>query len=123
MGHGKAVRDELRAPTRALRRAIPEVYRGYRELHDAALEARNKAEGLFYSSDKAMEEFGTLLDPGERETLLLELEDCRAALQTDDLAVVEDAVARLEVAAQRIGEAIYAAADSSSSGGDIGGGM
>ncbi len=87
------------------------------------IEARNKAEGLFYSSDKAMEEFGTLLDPNERETLLLELEDCRAALQTDDLAVVEDAVARLEVAAQRIGEAIYAAADSSSSGGDIGGGM
>jgi molecular chaperone DnaK len=85
------------------------------------IEARNKAEGLFYSSDKAMEEFGTLLDPGERDTLLDELAHCRAALAEDDLAVVEDAVARLEVAAQRIGEAIYAAADSS--GGDIGGGM
>jgi AhpD family alkylhydroperoxidase len=39
MGHGKAVRDALRGPTRALRQAIPEVYRGYRELHDAALAA------------------------------------------------------------------------------------
>jgi molecular chaperone DnaK len=85
------------------------------------IEARNKAEGLFYSSDKAMAEFGTLLDPDEREMLIGELADCRAALQEEDLAVVEDAVARLEVAAQRIGEAIYAAADSS--GGDIGGGM
>ena len=37
MTHGKAVRDGLRGPTRALRQAIPEVYRGYRELHDAAL--------------------------------------------------------------------------------------
>jgi AhpD family alkylhydroperoxidase len=37
MSHGKAVRDELRGPTRALRQAIPDVYRGYRELHDAAL--------------------------------------------------------------------------------------
>jgi len=37
MTHGRAVRDELRAPTRALRQAIPDVYRGYRELHDAAL--------------------------------------------------------------------------------------
>lgn len=37
MTHGKEVRDALRAPTRALRQAIPEVYRGYRELHDAAL--------------------------------------------------------------------------------------
>ena len=85
------------------------------------IEARNKAEGLFYSSDKAMAEFGTLLDPNEHDMLVNELADCRAALQEDDLAVVEDAVARLEVAAQRIGEAIYAAADSS--GGDIGGGM
>jgi AhpD family alkylhydroperoxidase len=37
MSYGKAVRDELRGPTRALRHAIPEVYRGYKELHDAAL--------------------------------------------------------------------------------------
>jgi AhpD family alkylhydroperoxidase len=39
MSHGQAVRDALRGPTRALRQAIPEVYRGYRELHDAALAA------------------------------------------------------------------------------------
>jgi AhpD family alkylhydroperoxidase len=31
------VREELRQPTRELRRAIPEVYKGYRELHDAAM--------------------------------------------------------------------------------------
>jgi molecular chaperone DnaK len=85
------------------------------------VEARNKAEGLFYSSDKAMEEFGGLLPDEDRELLFAELAYCREAIAGDDLAVVEDAVARLEVAAQRIGEAIYAAADSS--GGDIGGGM
>jgi AhpD family alkylhydroperoxidase len=39
MNHGEAVRDELRGPARALRKAIPEVYRGYKELHDAALAA------------------------------------------------------------------------------------
>jgi AhpD family alkylhydroperoxidase len=39
MSYGKAVRDELAGPTRALRKAIPDVYRGYRELHDAALAA------------------------------------------------------------------------------------
>ncbi|KUL23973.1 carboxymuconolactone decarboxylase family protein [Actinoplanes awajinensis] len=37
MTYGKAVRDALRTPTRALRSAIPDVYGGYRELHDAAL--------------------------------------------------------------------------------------
>lgn len=36
MAYGAAVRDELRAPTRELRRAIPEVFEGYRQLHDSA---------------------------------------------------------------------------------------
>ena len=37
MSYGKAVREELRIPARELRHAIPRVYAGYRELHDAAL--------------------------------------------------------------------------------------
>ena len=37
MSYGKAVREELQVPTRELRHAIPQVYAGYKELHDAAL--------------------------------------------------------------------------------------
>ncbi len=37
MSYGKAVREDLRVPTRELRHAIPLVYAGYRELHDSAL--------------------------------------------------------------------------------------
>ena len=58
-----------------------------------------------------MEEFGALLPDTEREFLLVELTECRAALEGDDLPQVQEALARLEVSAQRIGEAIYAAAD------------
>ncbi|MFI6368175.1 carboxymuconolactone decarboxylase family protein [Nocardia sp. NPDC050630] len=39
VSYGTTVRDELRAPTRMLRRAIPDVYAGYKQLHDAALAA------------------------------------------------------------------------------------
>jgi AhpD family alkylhydroperoxidase len=39
MSHGHAVQDELREPARALRRAIPEVYDGYRQMHAAAYAA------------------------------------------------------------------------------------
>ena len=85
------------------------------------IEARNKSEGLFYSSEKAITEFANLLPQEERDFLATELAECKTALAVDDLQTVEDAVARLEVAAQRIGEAIYAAADSS--GGDPGGGV
>ncbi|HEY7596147.1 MAG TPA: carboxymuconolactone decarboxylase family protein [Actinophytocola sp.] len=37
--YGKAVQDELREPTRALRKAIPDVFAGFTVLHDAALAA------------------------------------------------------------------------------------
>ena len=39
MSHGHAVQEELREPARALRRAIPEVYDGYRQMHAAAYAA------------------------------------------------------------------------------------
>jgi molecular chaperone DnaK len=81
------------------------------------IEARNKSEGLFYSSEKALAEFGSMIAPAELEFLQNEIHVCKAALEVDDLTTVEDAVARLEVAAQRIGEAIYAAADSGGGGG------
>jgi molecular chaperone DnaK len=94
-------------------RLVSESY----EMADADLvrrqlaEARNKGEGLMYSSEKALAEFGGLLPEDEREFLATELADCRLAIEGDDLMTVQDAVARLEVAGQRIGEAIYAAAD------------
>ncbi|MDT2007606.1 carboxymuconolactone decarboxylase family protein [Rhodococcus opacus] len=37
MDYGKAIQQELRAPARALRQAIPQVYAGYGQLHEAAL--------------------------------------------------------------------------------------
>ncbi len=37
MNYGTSVREQLREPSRELRRAIPAVYEGYRQLHDAAL--------------------------------------------------------------------------------------
>ena len=39
MSHGHAVQEQLREPARALRRAIPEVYDGYRRMHAAAYAA------------------------------------------------------------------------------------
>lgn len=36
MSHGREVQQELREPARALRRALPEVFAGYGQMHDAA---------------------------------------------------------------------------------------
>jgi AhpD family alkylhydroperoxidase len=39
MQYGPAVHDELREPTRQLRQAIPAIYQGFAQLHQAALAA------------------------------------------------------------------------------------
>jgi molecular chaperone DnaK len=78
-----------------------------RELADA----RNKAEALLYTSDRALAEFGEVLSEGEREMLESDLAECRQMVEEGTLEEVLAAVERLEMSAQRIGEIIYAQAD------------
>jgi AhpD family alkylhydroperoxidase len=56
-GYGRAVQDELRMPTRDLRRAIPEVYAGFGALHDNAL-----AEGALDTRTKELIAFAIAVD-------------------------------------------------------------
>jgi molecular chaperone DnaK len=77
----------------------------------ALAEARNRAESLLYTSERALSELGHVLAPDERERLEQDLDQCRRALEEGGLDEVLDAVVRLEASAQRIGEIIYAQAD------------
>jgi molecular chaperone DnaK len=72
--------------------------------------ARNKAESLLYTSQRALAEFGEMLSPAEREALEQDLAECRRVVDAGVLAEVEEALVRLETSAQRIGEIIYAQA-------------
>ena len=74
------------------------------------VDARNKGEGLLYSAERALTEFGHMLGPEDYEALQSDLITCRQAIEGGSADEVEDAVARLEASAQQIGEAIYAAA-------------
>ncbi|HRC56414.1 MAG TPA: molecular chaperone DnaK [Kofleriaceae bacterium] len=71
-------------------------------------DARVKGEGLIHTTERALGEFVDVVGERERELLLAEISDCRAALDTDDLLLVEEALARMEVSAQQLGEVIYA---------------
>jgi molecular chaperone DnaK len=82
----------------------------------ALADARNKAEGLLYSAERALAEFGHMLDEDQRATLQQDLADCRTAIEGGVVGEVEEAVARLEVSAHQIGEAIYAAASTAGEG-------
>ena len=73
-------------------------------------DARNRAESLLYSAERALAEFGEMLPEDERAAITSDVADCRTSVDTGDLADVEAAIARLETSAQRIGEVLYAAA-------------
>jgi molecular chaperone DnaK len=78
-------------------------------------DARNRAESLLYSAERALAEFGEMLPEDERATITSDVADCRNSVENGDLAEVEAAIARLETSAQRIGEVLYAAADGDAS--------
>jgi molecular chaperone DnaK len=79
--------------------------------------AKNKAESLLYTSQRALTEFGEMLSPEERGALEADLAACRAAVDGGGLGDVEESLVRLEASAQRIGEIIYAQAAGGGEGG------
>jgi molecular chaperone DnaK len=77
-----------------------------RELADA----KNQAESLLYTAERALTEFGEVLGPSERSNLEQDLEDCRRVVEEGSLMEVREVLERLEMSAQRIGEIIYSRA-------------
>jgi len=74
-------------------------------------DARNQGESLLYTSERALQEFGDVLGEEERAALEGDLADCRNAIELGTLEQVRDAIERLEMSAQRIGEILYEGAD------------
>jgi len=75
-----------------------------RELADA----RNNADGLIYTTEKSLEEYGHVLTPKDVTEIQADLENLKEMLKQDDPAKVKEALQRLEGSAYRIADAIYA---------------
>ena len=95
------------------------------------VQARNQAEAMVHSTKKSLTEYGDKLEAGEKEKIEAALKDVEAALKTDDKAEIEKTEAALGLAAQKLGEKMYAdmqakqAAEAAAAGGAPGadGGM
>jgi molecular chaperone DnaK len=74
-----------------------------RELADA----RNNAEGLIYTTEKSLEEYGSVLEPRDVEEIRADLEALKGVLDGTDAAAIRGALTRLEGSAYRIADAIY----------------
>jgi len=71
-------------------------------------ELRNNADGLIYTTEKSLEEYGNLLSEKDREEIKADLENLKGVLNTGDPGALKEAFQRLEGSAYRIADAIYA---------------
>ncbi len=71
-------------------------------------ELRLTLEGLIYTTERAAVEYGHVLTPLDRDALTAELAAARGAIDADSPDALRSLQLRLEAAAQKIGEAVYA---------------
>jgi molecular chaperone DnaK len=69
---------------------------------------RNNAEGLIYTTEKSLEEYGSALKPEDVQEIRADLEALKQILAGQDPAAIKDGLTRLEGSAYRIADAIYA---------------
>jgi molecular chaperone DnaK len=73
------------------------------------VEAKNSAEGLIHSTEKAMEEHGDKVDPTTLEAIELSIKVLNEALETEDTGKIKARTQDVTEAAMKLGEAIYKA--------------
>jgi molecular chaperone DnaK len=74
-------------------------------------DVKNNADGLIYTTEKALEEYATLLPAKDMAEIRADLEALQSVVDSEDLKKVKDAVQRLEGSAYRIADALYSSGD------------
>jgi molecular chaperone DnaK len=78
-------------------------------------DVKNSADGLIYTTEKALEEYATLLPSKDMAEIRTDLEALKAVVGTEDLPKIKAAVQRLEGSAYRIADALYSSDDKKAS--------
>jgi molecular chaperone DnaK len=88
----------------------------------AAVEAKNHAEALVHSTEKALSEHGSKIGDAERTAIENAIADLKEALKGDDSAAIQAKTNALAQASMKLGEAMYKqqqeAQNTSGAGGD-----
>ena len=84
-----------------------EAHKDVDKLKKELVDVRNNAEGLIYTTEKSLEEYGSALKPEDVDEIRADLEALKALLSVEDAAAIKDALTRLEGSAYRIADAIY----------------
>jgi molecular chaperone DnaK len=82
------------------------------------VEAKNQAESLIHSTEKAMEEHNDKVDPTTIEAIELAIAALKDELEKDDADKIKSGIQNVTEAAMKLGEAIYKAEQAKSEGAD-----
>jgi molecular chaperone DnaK len=74
-------------------------------------DVKNSADGLIYTTEKALEEYATLLPAKDMAEIRADLEALKAVVGSEDLPRIKASVQRLEGSAYRIADALYSGGD------------
>jgi molecular chaperone DnaK len=72
------------------------------------VQARNQGEALVHSTRKSLTEYGDKLEAGEKEKIETAIKELEGVLQGEDKDAIEQKQAALGLAAQKLGEKMYA---------------
>jgi molecular chaperone DnaK len=97
-----------------------ESHAGEDEKRKAAIEARNRLDGLVYSVEKTFSENKDKLDAGASGELEAAISEAKTALSGEDAGAMDNAFNRLQTASHKLAEVLYS--QTASSGGATGGG-
>ena len=78
------------------------------KLRKELIEARNDLEGILFTTEKALEEFGSKLDDSTRAEIKATINDSKKVIESDDVKVLKTCFEDVTRASHRLAEAMYA---------------
>jgi molecular chaperone DnaK len=87
-----------------------------------AIEARNHADSMVYSTEKSLKEFGDKIDAVEKGNIENKIESLKKIMEGEDAEAIKKATDELAQAAHKLAEAMYAAKEHSGEHGEAGAG-
>ena len=74
------------------------------------VDARNRADSLIYSTEKALQEHADAIGAEDKAAIENAIQTLREAMPSEDIDLLEGAIQHLETASQKMSEAVYASA-------------
>jgi len=85
------------------------------------IDAKNQADSLIYSTEKALAEHGEKIEAGEKSTIEGVVAELKSAVEAEDLEQIQAKTQELASVSMKLGEAMYQSSGGDESGGTGGG--